>query len=69
MPTQVFALDMRFLDPRRPRRNKLTAEEQEERLTPYQDTLPFSPLHFASLNHEASDTHLHACYDSYCSLC
>lgn len=47
---QVYALDMRFVDPRRPRRAKLTAEETEERLIPYQDTLPLMPIMFASFN-------------------
>ncbi|KAJ9518790.1 hypothetical protein QJQ45_026065 [Haematococcus lacustris] len=47
---QVYALDMRFLDPRRPRRAKLTAEEQEERLLPYSDTLPLNAPSFVSYN-------------------
>ncbi|KAG2424507.1 hypothetical protein HXX76_014388 [Chlamydomonas incerta] len=47
---QVYALDRRWVDPRRPKKQKLTQDEMEEGLTPYQDTLPFSPLSFATLD-------------------
>lgn len=45
---QVFALDKRYLDPRRPLKQKLSTQEQEERLLPYMDTLPLNPVMFAS---------------------
>ncbi|KAG2448475.1 hypothetical protein HYH02_006367 [Chlamydomonas schloesseri] len=47
---QVYALDRRWVDPRRPKKQKLTQDEMEDGLTPYQDTLPFSPLSFATLD-------------------
>ncbi|KXZ55164.1 hypothetical protein GPECTOR_3g311 [Gonium pectorale] len=47
---QVYAMDRRFVDPRRPKKQKLTQEEMEEGLVPYQDTLPLSPLSFATLD-------------------
>ncbi len=47
---QVYAVDMRFLDPRRPMNSKLTPEQAEERLIPYFDTLPLMPPMFASYN-------------------
>jgi len=47
---QVYALDARFVDPRRPRKAKLSAEEQEERLIPYQEALPLQPTSFASMD-------------------
>lgn len=45
---QVFAMDYRYLDPRRPLRAKATAEETEERLLPYSELLPFAPLGYAT---------------------
>ena len=36
-------MDVRMLDPRRPKSQKLTPPEQEERLVPYQEFLPFMP--------------------------
>ncbi|PNH02834.1 ER membrane protein complex subunit 1, partial [Tetrabaena socialis] len=47
---QVYALDRRWVDPRRPRKQKLTQDEMEEGLVPYQDTLPLAPLSFATLD-------------------
>ncbi|KAG2493104.1 hypothetical protein HYH03_008767 [Edaphochlamys debaryana] len=47
---QVYALDRRWVDPRRPKKQKLSQEEMEEGLVPYQDTLPFSPLSFTTLD-------------------
>jgi len=38
------------VDPRRPRKAKLSAEEMEERLMPYVDTLPVVSLNFISLD-------------------
>lgn len=48
---QVYAMDKRFVDPRRPHKAKLSAEEQEERLLPYSDMLPVMPASFATFNH------------------
>ncbi|KAI8475054.1 MAG: hypothetical protein J3K34DRAFT_456487 [Monoraphidium minutum] len=47
---QVYAMDKRFLDPRRPMRSKATPEEAEERLAPYSDLLPFAPLSYATMD-------------------
>ena len=41
-------MDLRFLDPRRPRTQKPSAQEVEERLIPYQENLPFAPNSFAT---------------------
>jgi hypothetical protein len=43
---QVFALDKRFLDPRRPLRAKVTPQEAEEQLMPYSDLIIFSTLNY-----------------------
>jgi hypothetical protein len=43
---QVFALDKRYLDPRRPLRAKVTPEEAEERLLPYSDLVVFNSLQY-----------------------
>lgn len=43
VPVQVFALDQRFLDPRRPMRAKATPQEMEERLLPFSELIPFFP--------------------------
>lgn len=45
---QLYAMDLRFLDPRRPRTQKPSAQEVEERLIPYQENLPFAPNSFAT---------------------
>jgi hypothetical protein len=45
---QVYAMDKRFLDPRRPAKKKLSAEEMEEGLVPYGDTLPMFPQMYAT---------------------
>ncbi|GFR39708.1 hypothetical protein Agub_g187 [Astrephomene gubernaculifera] len=47
---QVYALGRRWVDPRRPKKQKLTQDEMEEGLLLYQDTLPLSPLSFATLD-------------------
>ncbi|WIA18351.1 hypothetical protein OEZ85_009816 [Tetradesmus obliquus] len=47
---QVFALDKRYLDPRRPLRAKVTPEEAEERLLPYSELVVFSPLQYPTLD-------------------
>ncbi|GIL85172.1 hypothetical protein Vretifemale_13572 [Volvox reticuliferus] len=47
---QVYALDRRWVDPRRPKKQKLSQDEMEEGLVPYQDTLPLLPLSFATLD-------------------
>ncbi|GLI60547.1 hypothetical protein VaNZ11_002704 [Volvox africanus] len=49
---QVYALDRRWVDPRRPKKQKLTQDELEEGLVPFQDTLPISPLSFATLDRQ-----------------
>jgi len=49
---QVYAIDSRFVDPRRPKRAKPTPEEIEERLLPYADTLPLSTIYFITLDKE-----------------
>jgi hypothetical protein len=41
-------MDKRFLDPRRPLKKKLSAEEMEEGLVPYADTLPMFPQLYAT---------------------
>ena len=41
---QLTVVDLRFLDPRRPKTQKLTPQEQEERLIPYQEQLPPMPF-------------------------
>lgn len=46
----MYAIDTRFVDPRRPRKTKLSAEEQEERLIPYADTLQVSTLFFITFD-------------------
>ncbi|GMH35035.1 hypothetical protein BSKO_02903 [Bryopsis sp. KO-2023] len=46
---QVYSMDKRFLDPRRPR-GKITAEAREERLIPFQENLPMYPTKFATQN-------------------
>jgi hypothetical protein len=42
----VYALDKRFLDPRRPLRAKVTPEEAEERLMPYHELVVFNALQY-----------------------
>lgn len=49
---QVYGMDQRLMDPRRPRRTSLTAEQQEERLILYQDTLPINPLGFSTYDRQ-----------------
>eukprot|EP00967_Tisochrysis_lutea_P095823 scaffold140015_cov21-Tisochrysis_lutea.AAC.1 len=44
----VYAIDPRYIDPRRPKKTKLSAQEMEERLLPYQDTLPVNSLSFVT---------------------
>ena len=48
--TQVYALHKRFVDPRRPMRAKLTPEEMEEQLLPYNSELVLYPTQFATLD-------------------
>jgi len=45
---QLYAMDVRYLDPRRPRTKKLTSEEIEERLVPYSEYLPILPTSFVT---------------------
>lgn len=45
---QVFMMDKRFLDPRRPLAAKPTPEQAEEGLMPYSELIIFNPLAFAS---------------------
>jgi ER membrane protein complex subunit 1, C-terminal len=47
---QVYLMDKRFLDPRRPHKaaKALTPAEQEERLIPYSPLLPLAPNSFAT---------------------
>ncbi|KAF5841245.1 hypothetical protein DUNSADRAFT_13699 [Dunaliella salina] len=51
---QVYAIDPRYIDPRRPKKTKLTAQEMEERLLPYQDTLPVNSLSFVTYDKQQS---------------
>ncbi|KAF6258674.1 hypothetical protein COO60DRAFT_1517822 [Scenedesmus sp. NREL 46B-D3] len=46
MSDQVYALDKRYLDPRRPLRAKVTPEEAEERLLPYHELVVFNALQY-----------------------
>lgn len=45
---QVYALDKRFLDPRRPLKAKATPEEIEERLVPYNELVLFNTLQYVT---------------------
>jgi ER membrane protein complex subunit 1, C-terminal len=49
---QVYLMDKRFLDPRRPHKapKAMTPAEQEERLIPYSPLLPLAPNLFATYN-------------------
>lgn len=47
---QLYALDKRFLDPRRPLRAKATPEEVEERLLPYNELVLFNTLQYPTQN-------------------
>ncbi|GBF96686.1 ER membrane complex subunit 1 [Raphidocelis subcapitata] len=52
---QLYAMDHRYLDPRRPiGRAKPTPEEAEERLLPYSPLLPFAPLSYATQDKEVA---------------
>lgn len=51
---QVYALDKRFLDPRRPLRAKVTPEEAEERLLPYNELIIFSTLQYPTQDKQVS---------------
>ncbi len=61
---QVYMLDKRMLDPRRPK-GPPTAEDQLEQLIPYQQNLVMSPLLFASHSKQVAqlsgDAHHAAC--------
>ena len=50
LDVQVYLMDKRFLDPRRPHKaaKALTPAEQEERLIPYSPLLPLAPNSFAT---------------------
>lgn len=53
---QVYMMDKRFLDPRRPRlapNAKPTPEQQAEGLVPYAEELPYSTLMFATGDKQA----------------
>lgn len=53
---QLYALDKRFVDPRRPPRTKKpTAEDAEERLIPYSEVLPLLSTHYASYDKKVSN--------------
>lgn len=49
---QVYAVDRKLVDPRRPDRpnNKPTAEDMEEGLIPYMPQLPYMPTRFLTTN-------------------
>ena len=47
-------MDLRFVDPRRPKTQNPSPQDQEERLIPYQENLPFAPNSFASYNKQVS---------------
>jgi len=51
---QVYALDKRYVDPRRPHRAKLTPEEVEERLMPYNELIAMLPLSYATQDKQVS---------------
>ncbi|RDB18117.1 ER membrane protein complex subunit 1 [Hypsizygus marmoreus] len=53
---QVQSISRRLLDPRRPNR-KVTAEEQEEFLVPYNPVLPYDPHRVLSHNYEVTNVH------------
>lgn len=55
------------MDPRRPRHAKLTPEEAEERLIPYQDTLPLAPISFTSYNKQVGSAS--GVWASSCFMC
>ena len=61
---QVYMLDKRMLDPRRPK-GPPTAEDQLEQLIPYQQNLVMSPLLYASHSKQVAqlsgDAHHAAC--------
>lgn len=46
----MYALDPRLTNPRRPKKAKLTAEEQEDQLIPYQEMLPLQHTMYATLD-------------------
>lgn len=50
---QVYAVDRKLIDPRRPDRpnNKPTAEDMEEGLMPYIPQLPYMPTKYLTTNH------------------
>ena len=65
MHVQVYLMDKRFVDPRRPKGNP-TADEKLEMLPPYADELEFTASLFAShkeaiegLQGGASNLHMH----------
>eukprot|EP00798_Chlamydomonas_sp_ICE-L_P006703 gene6703-3373_t len=47
---QVYAMDSRLVDPRRPKSAKLSKNDMEERLLPYQEILPMAPNMFLTTN-------------------
>jgi hypothetical protein len=51
---QLYALDARLLDPRRPKTKKLSAHEVEERLIPYSEYLPLMPTAFATYDKQVA---------------
>lgn len=51
-PTQVYMMDKRLVDPRRPRHEKLTEAEREERLQPYSPQLYQAPTMFVTYNRD-----------------
>lgn len=53
---QVYLMDKRFLDPRRPHKTvkEMSAEEQGEMLLPYAPLLPLLPSSYATLTHRVA---------------
>lgn len=54
---QVYSIDRRMLDPRRPVRpnGKPTPEDQAEGLVPYSETLPYRPTGYLTLNKQVAN--------------
>ena len=53
-PVQVYMMDKRLVDPRRPRHEKVTEAEREERLLPYSPQLQQSPNMFVTYNRDVA---------------
>jgi hypothetical protein len=65
---QVYALDKRFLDPRRPLRAKVTPEEAEERLMPYHELVVFNALQYPTQDKQVRNGGSREWFACACSL-